>query len=173
MSNTQENKQNTTSLTGDDLKIISLNEITCAQQEVLDFVLGVRKYIGVELDSSDFFKVWEEPIESDEIEMILDFYFKDLDLNIQHLFMAIGLANYQVNEKYYSEDINEDINIYVKNFINRIERKKLVSVYLKNYAYYLNELFKNNQITIKEKISELIRIGKEIIRRRELGYNII
>lgn len=173
MSNTQENKQNTTSLTEDDVKIISLNEITCAQQEVLDFILGVRSYIGFELDSLDFFKVWEEPIESDEIEMVLDFYFKDLDLNIQHLFMAIGLANYQANRKYYSEDINEDINTYVKNFINRIERKKLVSVYLKNYAYYLNELFKNNQITIKEKISELIRIGKEIIRRRELGYNII
>lgn len=158
---------------GEIINLIFLSEVTSDQQEVLDFVLGVRKYIGVKRCASDFSDVWFKPIESDKIEMILDFYFKDLDLNIYHLFMAIGLANYQANRKYYSEDINEDINTYVKNFINRIDKEKIVSVYLKNYAYYLNELFKNNQITIQDKNSELRHIGKEIVRKRELGYKII
>lgn len=156
-----------------EINLIFLSEVTSDQQEVLDFVLGVRKYIGIERCASDFSDVWYEPIKLDKIEMVLDFYFKDLDLNIYHLFMAIGLANYQANRKYYSEDINEDINTYVKNFINRIDKEKIVSVYLKNYAYYLNELFKNNQITIKDKNSELMHIGKEIVRKRELGYKII
>lgn len=52
---------------GEIINLIFLSEVTSDQQEVLDFVLGVRKYIGVKRCASDFSDVWFKPIESDKI----------------------------------------------------------------------------------------------------------